>query len=88
MYEFQLEQLVHGAAKQTSTTTTPPTTTVTQVNETRAVPGNEVPVTNNADAVNQLSTAPPGTGPPPSLNETAENNTPSEVSQANGDLIS
>ena len=79
---------MHSNAKQT-TTTSPSSTTATQpqTNETRASPANEVPATTNAEAINQLSTAPPGTGPPPSLNESSENSTPPEVSQANGKLI-
>lgn len=89
MFEFQLEQLVHGASKQNTTTATPPTTAVaqTQGSETRTAPGNEVPITNNTDAMNQLSTAPPGTGPPPSLTETPEVTATTEVSQANGNLL-
>lgn len=87
--KFQLEQLVHGAAKQTTATSPSATTATTQPqgNETRAAPANEAPATNNAEAMNQLSTAPPGTGPPPSLNETQESSTPPEVSQANGKLL-
>lgn len=81
--------MVHGASKQTTTTTTPSTTTVTQPqgNETRTAPGSEIPVANNTDAMNQLSTAPPGTGPPPSLTETPEVSLTTEVSQANGNLF-
>ncbi|XP_033222596.1 transcription elongation regulator 1 isoform X2 [Belonocnema kinseyi] len=89
MGQDQLEQLVHGAAKQTTATSpsATPATTQPQANETRASPANEVPATNNAEAMNQLSTAPPGTGPPPSLNETPESSTPPEVSQANGTAV-
>ncbi|XP_043461407.1 transcription elongation regulator 1-like isoform X1 [Leptopilina heterotoma] len=88
MGQDQLEQLVHGAAKQTTTTTTSATTTVTQGNETRTAAGGEMPVSNNTDAMNQLSTAPPGTGPPPSLIDTPEVTSTTEVSQANGTAAS
>jgi len=40
---------------------------------------------NNTDAINQLSTAPPGTGPPPTLNDTSDaTNQTSETNQSNG----
>lgn len=44
--------------------------------------------TNNADAINQLSTAPPGTGPPPTLGEAPDMNAqPTDATQANGIIL-
>ncbi|XP_012526910.1 transcription elongation regulator 1 isoform X3 [Monomorium pharaonis] len=87
MVQDQLEQLVHGASKQAatrSTTPTPSSSTPTKINENRISQG-EQSSSNNTDAINQLSTAPPGTGPPPTLNDTPEvNNQTSETNQSNG----
>lgn len=80
-----MEQLVHGA-KQTANAA-PPTTTIAtqpQVNEVRPAQGNEVTSTSNAEAGAQLSTAPPGTGPLPTLTETPEVPPVSEASRTNG----
>lgn len=80
---------MHNASKQVTRDTTntsannSPTAQAT-MNESRSIQGNEQSP-NNADAMNQLSTAPPGTGPPPSLNSSAEMNTQSgEPNQTNG----
>lgn len=84
---LQLEQLVHGASKQAAPSSNPASTTTapTQINENRVSQGGEQPSTNNADAMNQLSTAPPGTGPPPTLGEVPDINTqPPDTTQANG----
>lgn len=84
---LQLEQLVHGASKQTTPSGTPTSTATTpnQINENRVSQNNEQSSTNNADAISQLSTAPPGTGPPPTLGETPDMNTqPTDTTQANG----
>lgn len=88
---LQLEQLVHGASKQAatrSTTPTPSSSTPTKMNENRISQGGEQSSSNNTDAINQLSTAPPGTGPPPTLNDTPDvNNQTSETNQSNGNLM-
>lgn len=84
---LQLEQLVHGASKQTAPSGTPTSTNTTpnQINENRVSQSSEQSSTNNADAINQLSTAPPGTGPPPTLGEAPDMNTqPTDTTQANG----
>lgn len=87
---LQLEQLVHGASKQAtvrSTTPTPSSSTPTKISENRISQGGEQSSSNNTDAINQLSTAPPGTGPPPTLNDTPDvNNQASETNQSNGNL--
>jgi len=85
---LQLEQLVHGASKQAtrSTTPTPSSSTPTKINENRISQSSEQS-SNSTDAINQLSTAPPGTGPPPTLNDTPDvNNQASETNQSNGNL--
>lgn len=82
-----MEQLVHGASKQTVPSSTPTSTATTpsQISENRVSQSSEQPPANNADAINQLSTAPPGTGPPPTLGETPNVNTqPTDSTQANG----
>ena len=90
---LQLEQLVHGASKQAatrSTTPTPSSSTPTKISENRISQGGEQSSSNNinADAINQLSTAPPGTGPPPTLNDAPDvSNQTSETNQSNGNLI-
>lgn len=84
---LQLEQLVHGASKQTTPSNTPTSTAATpsQISENRVPQSSEQPTPNNADAMNQLSTAPPGTGPPPTLGEAPDVPTqPSDTAQANG----
>lgn len=88
-----MEQLVHGASKQQAVTgtapATVPVTTPAQsgINETRsaAAPASgEQPIT-NTESMNQLSTAPPGTGPPPILSESSGDNTNTcEPTQTNG----
>ncbi|XP_077259169.1 transcription elongation regulator 1 isoform X1 [Temnothorax americanus] len=88
MVQDQLEQLVHGASKQAttrSTTPTPSSSTPTKMSENRISQGGEQSSSNNTDAINQLSTAPPGTGPPPTLNDTPDVNAQaSETNQSNG----
>lgn len=88
---LQLEQLVHGASKQAaarSTTPTPSSSTPTKISENRISQGGEQSSSNNTDAINQLSTAPPGTGPPPTLNDASDvNNQTSETNQSNGNLM-
>lgn len=78
---------MHGASKQGVTRSTTPTSsssTPTQISENRISQAGESS-SNNTDAINQLSTAPPGTGPPPTLNETPDvSNQPSETNQSNG----
>ncbi|XP_047361394.1 transcription elongation regulator 1 isoform X2 [Vespa velutina] len=89
MVQDQLEQLVHGASKQTARATTPTSTptTPTQVNENRVSQSNEQSSSNNADALNQMSTAPPGTGPPPSLNDAPDVSAQaSDSNQTNGSV--
>lgn len=84
---LQLEQLVHGASKQATRSTTPTSSssTPTQINENRISQAGEQSSSNNADAINQLSTAPPGTGPPPTLNDTSDvSNQASDTNQSNG----
>lgn len=84
----QLEQLVHGASKQAAARSTTPTSsssTPTQISENRISQTGEQSSSNNTDAINQLSTAPPGTGPPPTLNDTPDvSNQASETNQSNG----
>ncbi|XP_011260944.1 transcription elongation regulator 1 isoform X2 [Camponotus floridanus] len=86
MVQDQLEQLVHGASKQATTRSTTPTSsssTPTQISENRISQSEQS--SSNADAINQLSTAPPGTGPPPTLNDTSDvNNQTSDTNQSNG----
>ncbi|XP_017887706.1 transcription elongation regulator 1 isoform X4 [Ceratina calcarata] len=87
MVQDQLEQLVHGASKQAAPSNTPTSTATTpsQIAENRISQNSEQPSTNNADAINQLSTAPPGTGPPPTLGETPDMTTqPADATQPNG----
>ncbi|KAL6429724.1 hypothetical protein ACFW04_007554 [Cataglyphis niger] len=83
---LQLEQLVHGASKQATARSTTPTSsssTPTQISENRISQGEQS--SSNTDAINQLSTAPPGTGPPPTLNDTSDvSNQASETNQSNG----
>ena len=94
----QLEQLVHGAAKQNATPATTAnsapgvaaqqqipenTNRVPQVTSEQQSPGNPT------DSMNQMSTAPPGTGPPPMLNDATapdmnQQQPPPEVVQTNG----
>lgn len=84
---LQLEQLVHGASKQAARSTTPTSSssTPTQLSENRISQPGEQSSSNNTDAINQLSTAPPGTGPPPTLNDTSDVNNPtSDTNQSNG----
>lgn len=86
---MQLEQLVHGASKQVTRSSTPTSSssTPTQINENRISQSGEQSSSNNADAINQLSTAPPGTGPPPTLNDTPMtdvSNQASDTNQSNG----
>lgn len=88
---MQLEQLVHGASKQAarSTTPTPSSSMPAKISENRISQSGEQSSSNNTDAINQLSTAPPGTGPPPTLNDTPDiNNQASETNQSNGNLNS
>lgn len=84
---LQLEQLVHGASKQATARSTTPTSSSsipTQISENR-ISQSEQSSSSSVDAINQLSTAPPGTGPPPTLNDTSDvNNQTSETSQSNG----
>ena len=79
-----MEQLVHGASKQAANPAAGSPSTTPALNEARPVQGNEG--ASNAEAMNQMSTAPPGTGPPPTLNEAPENTNASEPSQTNGKL--
>lgn len=86
---LQLEQLVHGASKQAarSTTPTPSSSIPAKMNENRISQSGEQSSSNNTDAINQLSTAPPGTGPPPTLNDAPDvNSQASETNQSNGNL--
>jgi len=79
---------VHGASKQAvarSTTPTSSSSTPTQMSENRISQAGEQSSSNNTDAINQLSTAPPGTGPPPTLNDTPDTTSQtSETNQSNG----
>ncbi|KAH0560764.1 hypothetical protein KQX54_008169 [Cotesia glomerata] len=118
MGQDQLEQLVHGAAKQPARETTPvstasqpqqqqqPTQQSQQAPQQQQpsqqpqpqsqpqalaeprTPGNEQ--SPNADTMNQANTAPPGTGPPPMLNEAPDvvQQPIPEVAQPNGTVTS
>lgn len=58
------------------------------MNEARGPQANESP--SNAEAINQTNTAPPGTGPPPMLNEVPEisqSQPASDVAQTNGKIL-
>ncbi|KAK0167860.1 hypothetical protein PV327_001715 [Microctonus hyperodae] len=97
MVQDQLEQLIHSASKQagrdiTSSSSAPNQQPLSQqqppMNEARVPQANESP--SNAEAINQTNTAPPGTGPPPMLNELPEisqSQPTSDVAQTNGTAV-
>lgn len=89
--------MVHGASKQPIREATPSTSTPNQQTqqqqgqmiEGRVLQANEQSPS-NAETINQTNTAPPGTGPPPMLNESPEINPPqatTEVTQTNGKIF-
>lgn len=76
---------MHGASKQAGNNASPVAAAdgSGQMGEGRVSQGSDMSPNNN-DAINQMSNAPPGTDPSPTLNNTAEINQQAEPTQTNG----